>query len=65
MIFLSDNVLLESELKPDHIKPRLLGMSHLIQFPLICPVSLHTRNLTHIHRPLGNMSWPYPSVVSP
>jgi hypothetical protein len=25
MIFLSDNVLLESELKPDHIKPRLLG----------------------------------------
>ncbi len=25
MIFLADNVLLETELKPDHIKPRLLG----------------------------------------
>ncbi len=27
MIFLKDNVLLESELQFDHIKPRLLGMS--------------------------------------
>jgi len=25
MIFLADNVLLKDELKPDHIKPRLLG----------------------------------------
>lgn len=29
MIFLRDNVLLESELQHDHIKPRLLGMSEL------------------------------------
>jgi phosphoketolase len=26
MIFLRDNVLLESELQLDHVKPRLLGM---------------------------------------
>lgn len=25
MIFLADNVQLESDLKPEHIKPRLLG----------------------------------------
>jgi xylulose-5-phosphate/fructose-6-phosphate phosphoketolase len=35
MIFLSDNVLLESELKPEHIKPRLLGTPSPTSLPFL------------------------------
>ena len=59
MIFLADNVLLETELKPDHIKPRLLG-----EFTLSSRINW-SRVLIKSLRSLGNVPRPYSGVVTP
>ncbi len=59
MIFLADNVLLETELKPDHIKPRLLG-----EFTLSSRINW-SRVLTKPQRSLGNVPRTYSGVVTP
>jgi hypothetical protein len=52
MIFLQDNVYLKRDLKPDDIKPRLLGKKYQI--------STRRRYLTRTeYRSLGNMSRPH------
>lgn len=40
MIFLRDNVLLDSELTFDHIKPRLLGKSRLSSITTIIIITI-------------------------
>jgi hypothetical protein len=57
MIFLRENELLETEIQPDHIKPRLLGASIVLTPDL--------DNAYMSRRPLGDLPWNHPGLVSP